>query len=111
MRGERGSGTVLTVALVGAIASLAGLSVPLYMGLAVRQSVAAAADAAALAAADVAAGIVAGYPCDIAAGVAAANGASLSSCVADGLVITVSATRGILGIPVTSYATAGPPPS
>ncbi|MCU1579379.1 MAG: hypothetical protein JWP19_1583 [Rhodoglobus sp.] len=109
MRGERGSGTVLSVAMVGAVAALASLSIPLYMGFALRQSVAAAADAAALAAADVAVGIVPGYPCDVAAGVAAANGASLSSCVADGLVITVSATRSILGIPVTSYATAGPP--
>ena len=110
MRGEGGSGTVLAVALVGAVAALASLSVPLYMGLAVRQSVAAAADAAALAAADVAVGIVPGFPCEVAAGVAAANGASLRSCVADGLVMTVSASRGILGIPVSSYATAGPPP-
>jgi secretion/DNA translocation related TadE-like protein len=110
MRDERGSGTVLSVALVGTVAALTSLSVPLYMGLAMRQSVAAAADAAALAAADVAIGIVPGFPCAVAADVAAANGASLSSCVADGLVMTVSASRGILGIPVTSYATAGPPP-
>lgn len=110
MRDESGSGTVLTLALVGAIAAVASLSIPLYMGLALRQSVAAAADAAALAAADVAVGIAPGYPCEVAAEVAAANGASLSSCVADGLVITVSASRGIFGIPVTSAATAGPPP-
>lgn len=107
---DRGSGTVLAVALVGGIAALASLSLPPYMGLAVRQSVSAAADAAALAAADVAVGIVPGYPCEVAGTVAVANGASLSSCKADGLVVTVSATRSIVGIAVTSFATAGPPP-
>lgn len=106
---ERGSGTILAVALVAGIAALMSLSLPLYIGLAVRQSVAGAADAAALAAADVAVGIVPGYPCDAAGRVVAANGAALSSCELDGLVVTVSATRWILGIPVTSYATAGPP--
>lgn len=107
---DTGSGSVLTVALVGSIAALASLSLPLYMGLAVRQSVAAAADAAALGAADVAVGIVPGYPCDVAARVAAANGAALTGCELDGLVATVSATRWIVGIPVSSHATAGPPP-
>ncbi len=107
--GERGSGSVLAVALVGTVALLTSLSLPLYMGLAMRQAVAAAADAAALAAADVAVGIVAGYPCETARRVAAANGASLEECELDGLVATVSASRSILGIPVVSYATAGPP--
>lgn len=111
MTGETGAGSVLAVALVGAIAALASLTLPLYMGLAVRQSVSAAADAAALAAADVAAGIVPGYPCDAARAVAAANGAELGSCELDGLVATVSASRLILGIAVTSRATAGPPPT
>jgi secretion/DNA translocation related TadE-like protein len=103
------SGSVLAVALVGGVAALTGLSLPLYMGLATRQSVAAAADASALAAADVAVGIVPGYPCETAGQVAAANGAALGSCHLDGLVATVSATRWIIGIPVTSIATAGPP--
>ncbi|MEP6480452.1 MAG: Rv3654c family TadE-like protein [Rhodoglobus sp.] len=107
--GEHGSGSILAVALVAGLASLASLSLPLYMGLATRQSVAAAADAAALAGADVEVGILSGYPCDAASRVAAANGAALSSCDSDGLVVTVSATRYILGIPVTSFASAGPP--
>ncbi len=101
---------MLSVAIVGAVAALTSLALPLYMGLAVRQSVAAAADAAALAAADVAVGIAAGHPCDAAARAAQANGASLSSCEADGLVVTVSTVRTVLGIPVVASATAGPPP-
>jgi secretion/DNA translocation related TadE-like protein len=111
MRSERGAGSVLTVALVGGLAALTALSLPLYMGLATRQAVAAAADAAALAAADVASGLVSGYPCATAARVAAANGASLVSCAVDGLVATVSASRGILGVAVVATATAGPPGS
>ena len=109
LHGQRGSGSVLAVALVGAVTALASLSLPLYMGLAARQAVAGAADAAALAAADVAVGIAPGYPCDVAASVASANGAQLGSCQLDGLVVTVSASRSIVGIPVTSWATAGPP--
>lgn len=110
LKGDSGAGSVLTVALVGAVAAVASLSLPLYMALAVRQSVAAAADAAALAAGDVAVGIAGGYPCDVAARVAAANGASLQSCEADGLVMTVSVSRALLGFPVVARATAGPPP-
>lgn len=106
---EWGSGTALAVALVGSIAALCSLALPLYTGFAVRQSAAAAADAAALAAADVLVGLVPGYPCDAAARVVAANGASLASCTVDGLVATVSAGRSILGIPVREWATAGPP--
>ena len=79
--------------------------------LAVRQAVAGAADAAALAAADVASGLVSGYPCATAALVAAANGAAVASCAVDGLVVTVSASRDILGLAVTATATAGPPGS
>ncbi len=107
---DRGSGSLLTIALVGSITALTGLGLPVFIGLAVRQSVAAAADAAALAAADVLSGLVPGYPCDSARHVAEANGASLALCEPDGLVVTVSATRQFAGITITSTATAGPPP-
>ena len=82
---------------------------PIFAGLAVRQSVAGAADSAALAAADVVSGLRAGYPCDAARRVAEANGALLASCEVDGLVVSVSATRQFAGIAITSSATAGPP--
>ena len=111
MRSEFGAGSVLTVAILGALAALATLSLPLYMGFATRQAVAGAADAAALAAADIVSGLVSGYPCAAAARVAAANGASLVSCAVDGFVVTVVASRGILGVMVTAAATAGPPGS
>lgn len=104
------SGTVLTAALAGALVALTGTALTAYAALATRHSVTAAADAAALAAADVAAGAVAGYPCETAGSVAAANGSALVSCELDGLVVTVVASRVLLGIPVTAAATAGPAP-
>jgi len=106
--GQRGSGSVLTVGIAGGLVALTALSIPLYMALVVRQEIAGAADAAALAAADTASGLVPGYPCETAARVAAANGASLESCTADGQVVTVSAGGGILGLSVVAWATAGP---
>jgi secretion/DNA translocation related TadE-like protein len=84
---------------------------PLYIGLSVRQSVNSAADAGALAAADVAVGLVPGVPCEAAEQIVAANGAVLTGCVADGLVVTVSADRPFLGLQLRAVATAGPPGS
>lgn len=103
------SGTVVTVGLAAGLIGLAGMYLPVYAALATRQAVAGAADAAALAAADVAVGIHPGYPCEAAERVATANGASLLDCELDGLMASVTVGRGILGIPVTARATAGPP--
>lgn len=110
MSSDHGSGSVLAVALGGSIAALTALALPLYMGLAMRQAVAAAADASALAAADTASGRIPGYPCDNARRVASANGAALRSCEVDGLVVTVTAGRVVVGLDVIVGATAGPPP-
>jgi secretion/DNA translocation related TadE-like protein len=106
---ETGAGSVLAVAVLGAVVCLAALLLPLQLALATKQAVASAADAAALAAADVRTGIVAGIPCETAAMVAAANGATLDRCELDGLVATVVVSRSILGIRVLAAATAGPP--
>lgn len=107
---ERGSGSLTAVGIGGAVAAATALALPLYIGLAARHSIAGAADASALAAANVVSGLFAGYPCEQAADVAAANGAELTSCDVDGLVVTVVASGTVLGIPVTVSATAGPPP-
>lgn len=106
---ERGSGGILAMALVAAILIVTATIVPLYIGLAARAAVSAAADTAALAAADVAAGISPGDPCAIAASVAEANTARLDGCLVDGLVVTVRTRSSFLGIPLVAIATAGPP--
>jgi secretion/DNA translocation related TadE-like protein len=106
---DRGSGSLLGLAVVGSLAAVVALLVPLFVGLGIRGSLAGATDAAALAAADVAAGIAPGIPCDTASRLAAANGVSLGACAVDGLVVTVRTDRRFLGLELDSTATAGPP--
>ena len=107
--GERGSGSVLGISLIGAMVCLATAVVPLYAVLVARSATASAADAAALAAADARVGIVSGFPCERAAEVASANGATLTGCTVDGLIATVSVSRSILGFELAETATGGPP--
>ena len=106
---ERGSGSLLGLAIAGSVVASMVLVVPLYTGLKIRETVSSAADAAALAAADVASGISPGAPCQVASMIAAANRASLDACAVDGLIVTVRASDHFLGITLTSTATAGPP--
>ena len=107
---DEGSGSILAIAIIGSVVALALMMLPLYMVITVKQSVAGAADASALAAADTAVGLFAGFPCSAAARVASANGASIASCTVDGLVVTVTTSRSLLGLEVMATATAGPAP-
>lgn len=111
MRDERGSGSLLAVAIVATMLALISLLLPLSVVLSAKQRAAGAADAAALAAADVAVGALPGIPCEVAAAVTTANGASLSGCELDGAVVTVATSIVILGFDVQARATAGPPRS
>jgi secretion/DNA translocation related TadE-like protein len=107
--GDVGSGSLLAIAIIGAIIGSLGLGVPLLVALGIHQSVSIAADGAALAGADVASGIYPGSPCAVAASVAAANRARLDGCAVDGLVVTVHANVEFLGLTLAASATAGPP--
>ena len=111
IRGERGSGSILAVSILGAMMALVSLLIPLAVVLSAKQHAAGAADAAALAAADVAVGAIPGIPCEVAATVARANRAELSGCRVDGAIVTVAAGTTVLGFAVSARATAGPPPS
>ncbi|GHD83143.1 hypothetical protein GCM10007394_21850 [Salinibacterium amurskyense] len=108
---ERGAGTILMVGLIATVVAITTVVIPLYWALSVRHALAAATDAAALAAADTASGLVAGYPCDNAELLARVNDAHIKECTVDGRIVTVTASRRILGILVTTSATAGPPPT
>lgn len=108
---ERGSGTVLSVAVLAGILAIVGMVIPVSLALAVKQRVVGAADAAALAAADTASGFASGIPCDAATKAARLNGAELSECDIEGLVATVTARAGYLGLEVSVSARAGPPGS
>ena len=109
-RSERGSGSVLAVALLGGLVTLTAVLLPVLALLPAHQSVQGAADAAALAAADIASGLMPGVPCDTAARAAALNGARLAACTVDGLIATVTVSRTVGGFPITSRARAGPAP-
>ncbi|TFC50837.1 hypothetical protein E3T26_08220 [Cryobacterium sp. TMT1-21] len=109
-RGERGSGTVLAVGVIGAVLLVTAVVVPLFAVLAVGRAVQGSADAAALAAADTASGAVAGVPCEAAAEAARLNGASVTACSVEGLIASVSIGRGYLGLDLGARSRAGPPP-
>lgn len=111
VRGEQGSGSLLALAIAGAVVAVATLMVSVLSVLAVGQSVRNAADAAALAAADTASGAVAGIPCDAAAEAATMNDAELDACALDGLIASVTVSRSIGAFDVSSTARAGPPGS
>jgi len=106
---DEGSGSILAIGVLSAIAILAATSIPLYAALSARSQLQGAADAAALAAADVRRGVTGGFPCDVAADVATANGAELARCDLDGYIATVEVRRETLGFELRSTATAGPP--
>lgn len=108
---DRGSGSILGVAILASLLCLAALLMPLVAVVSARARVAAAADAGALAAADVASGILPGVTCEAALRVSAANGAATSACEVDELVVTVQATATVFGFVVRASATAGPPES
>lgn len=106
---ERGAGSILAIAVLGATVLLTTLVVSTLALLAVGRSVATAADAAALAAADTASGAIAGYPCPAANAVAALNEAAVTRCAVAGLIASVSVKRTVLGIELSASARAGPP--
>jgi secretion/DNA translocation related TadE-like protein len=106
---DRGAGTILGLAILGAFLTLTLMLVPVWALLAAKQKLAGAADAAALAAADARLGVVGDYPCPLAATVA--HGATLTACAIDGLVVTVAVWGQVGGIKVTAVATAGPSPA
>ena len=106
---QSGAGSILVVGLIAVILAATILLVPLYSVLSAQTRVAAAADAAALAAADVAVGRLPGVPCVAAKAVAKINGASMTDCQLDGVIVTVRVRLFVVGFGVQSAATAGPP--
>lgn len=108
-KGEEGAGSVLVVGLIAAVLMLTLMFTPVMAAHLDSARVATAADAAALAAADTAVGIVPGVPCSNAARTAEANGAVLSGCRVEGLVVTVAVSRASGPFVATATATAGPP--
>lgn len=110
---DRGSGTVLALALGLVIIMGAVLIALLAQAATMASRASAAADLAALAAADAARGIIGGKPCDVAGEVARRHEASVLSC-AEGAGKTVQVRTqldaGTVFGAATGLARAGPPP-
>lgn len=109
MKAERGSGSVLAVAVIGALLCLAGMLTSLAAVLGAAQQLSVAADQTALAAADVASGLLPGVPCEQAARVASAHSGKLLDCAVEGSVATVEVGGSALGMALSARASAGPP--
>ena len=109
MRAERGSGSVLTVAVIGALLCLAGVFTSFAAVLGAARQLSVAADQTALAAADVASGLLPGVPCEQAARVATAHSGRLIHCAIHESVATVEVGGSALGMALSARASAGPP--
>src|SRR5689334_12720397 len=105
---DRGSGSVLALAIMCAVLTVAGGALLVVGAVAARARAAAGADLAALAAAEIVAGPVAGVASDGAGQVAGANGAELAECVREGAIVTVVASVPYLGLRASAAARAGP---
>jgi secretion/DNA translocation related TadE-like protein len=110
-RGERGSGSVLGVAVIGATVLACVTVLPAVGAVAALQNTQNAADAAALAAADTLSGRSSGYPCENAGRAAQLDGAAVTSCATHDLIAAVSVERDWARLHLTARARAGPPGS
>lgn len=119
LKSERGSGTVVTTALVIVALLLAGATLAWVAAVHAAMNAAAAADLAALAGADTARGLRPGDPCEVARSLAQMNHVSLETCIVepDGQTVMVSAKVPVsfqaLGLELysaTAKARAGAPP-
>ncbi|MGO2111030.1 MAG: Rv3654c family TadE-like protein [Pseudoclavibacter sp.] len=108
---DRGSGSVLAVALIAASLAFAIALVQVLGAFAAHQRAQAAADAAALAAADTISGRAPGDPCENATNLADAHAASVHDCEVDGSEATVTIEVDAGWISVFATARAGPAPS
>jgi secretion/DNA translocation related TadE-like protein len=107
---QRGSGSVLAIAVIGAVVGTALAATTALGALVVRQQAMSAADAAALAGADAVSGLVAGDVCAVAESAASANDGSLISCTVDGSDVTVEVGVTWSGAVISARSRAGPPP-
>ncbi len=107
--GQRGSGTIMGLAIFATIALAGSLAITVTSGLNEARNVQVVANQAALAASDVARGVVSGHPCRTASSVVSGAGHRLHVCeVTDGKARIVVASQW-WGLDIEKRAHAGPP--
>ncbi|MFZ4842726.1 Rv3654c family TadE-like protein [Mycetocola saprophilus] len=107
VRSERGSGTVLGMALFCVLVLCASLTIPTTLTLGARAEMRALADSVALSGARVLAGLAPGEPCEVARSIAESNGVSLSSCRLGETDVRVTVSRIVGGVNLQGVASAG----
>ena len=106
--GDRGSGTLMGVAILASVVIVGSFAIAIANGLSEARSVQVAANQAALAASDVSRGVVPGHPCRVASALVSEAGYRLSGCdVAEGKA-WIAVTRTWWGMAIEKRAHAGP---
>jgi secretion/DNA translocation related TadE-like protein len=108
--GQRGSGTLMGLALLAGITILGSSAVFVTMGLVEASRVQVAANQAALAASDVSRGVVPGHPCRMASHLVNAAGYRVGRCEVGGGEARVMVSTVWWSMPVEKGARAGPTP-
>lgn len=105
---DRGSGTVLSLAVIVLSISCLGITQTIALNLLAGARLNAVADAAALSADDALRGLITGYPCEIAKEIAAENMVILDECRIVGFEAFVKMHVDSMGIVLNATARAGP---
>ena len=105
--GERGSGSVLALAVLGAALSVLLISVALLVANVAHSRAIAVAQVAAIQAADAHRGLVVGVPCELAHRAASVNGAALTLCESTDRGMVVEVRVSYAGVDFRARAHAG----
>jgi len=106
--GERGSGTLLGLAILAGIALIGSLAIAVTSGVNQARSVQVVANQAALAASDISRGVVPGHPCRVASSLVSGAGFRLLSCEVDQGKAWIVVGSAWWGLDIEKRAHAGP---
>jgi secretion/DNA translocation related TadE-like protein len=107
-RGNRGSGSILGVAVMAAVALLGASALAVSEALAEADRVQRVANQAALAASDVARGLAPGISCRVASAIATQAGVRIARCEVDGAIAVVEVAGSWWGMSLAKRAAAAP---
>lgn len=108
LKTDRGSGTILALAMVALAVSVLGLSQIIAQNLLLQQRTQVVTEAMALAAADSLRGLNSGFPCPVAAQIGQISSVVLDRCRIVGFEVFISAHAQGVGIVLSASALAGP---
>lgn len=107
-KNDRGSGTILALAMVALAIGVFSLSQLVAVNLISHRRLQATVDAMAIGAADALRGLNTGFPCPVAGEIGLNNGVGLDTCRIVGFEVFISAHSQGVGIVLSANALAGP---